>query len=89
MENPGWQVYIIESDDGSLYTGITTDMERRWQQHQSGKGGARYFRGRKPRKLLFCEPHENRSSASRREAAIKKLSRAEKITLINDQPVSP
>jgi putative endonuclease len=45
-----WYVYIIESNDESLYTGITTDVERRFQQHLNHKGGARYFQGRKPKK---------------------------------------
>ncbi len=76
-----WQVYIIEASDSKLYTGITTDMEQRWQQHENGTG-AKFFRGRKPRKLLYLENNHDRSSASQREAAIKKLSRDEKLALI-------
>lgn len=76
-----WLVYIIEASDGSLYTGITTDMQRRWQQHCDGRG-ARFFRGRSPRTLVFVEAGHNRGSASRREAAIKKLPRAAKLALI-------
>jgi len=76
-----WLVYIIEASDGSLYTGITTDMQRRWQQHSAGLG-ARFFRGRSPRTLVFVEAGHDRGSASRREAAIKKLSRAAKLALI-------
>ncbi|BFM15956.1 hypothetical protein R50073_21390 [Maricurvus nonylphenolicus] len=77
-----WQVYIIESTDGRLYTGITTDVERRWQEHLSGNKGAKFFRGRSPKALRFVEPGHDRSSASKREAAIKKLSRAQKLELI-------
>ena len=78
-----WLVYIIEATDESLYTGITNDMPRRWQQHSSGKG-AKFFRGRKPASLKFIEHSHTRSSASQREAAIKKLSRQAKLKLIKD-----
>ncbi len=77
-----WSLYIIEASDASYYTGITTDVERRFEQHASGKG-AKYFNGRKPSQIVFCEAGHSRSSASRREAAIKKLSRQEKIAMIN------
>jgi putative endonuclease len=76
-----WLVYVIEAGDGTLYTGITTDLARRWQQHASGRG-ARYLRGRDLRAVVFVEAGHDRASASRREAAIKKLSRQEKLTLI-------
>lgn len=77
-----WSVYIIEASDNSLYTGITTDVERRFEQHVSGKGGARFFRGRSPKTVRYIEASVNRSSASIREAAIKKLSRKDKLALI-------
>jgi putative endonuclease len=83
-----WQVYIIEASDSKLYTGITTDMDQRWQQHQSGKG-AKFFRGRTPRKLLYLEQHPDRSSASKREAEIKQLTRAQKQQLIEQMPCHP
>ena len=67
-----WQVYIILCADGSLYTGITTDVERRFNEHAAGKG-ARYFRGHTPSKVVYLECGHDRSSASRREVAIKKL----------------
>jgi putative endonuclease len=67
---------ILCSDD-SLYTGITTDMARRLRQHGTGSG-ARYFRGRQPLEVVFLEGGHSRSSASRREMAIKKLSRSDK-----------
>jgi len=78
-----WTVYIIEASDDSLYTGISTDVDRRWQQHVDGKVGAKYFRGRSPRKLVYQEPALDRSAASIREAAIKKLSRQQKLDLIH------
>ena len=81
MDNTRWQVYIIRCSDNSLYTGITTDVERRLQQHSSRRG-ARYFRGRAPTALVYLEPGHSRASASRREAAIKQLSRADKLRLL-------
>ena len=78
-----WQVYIIACTDNSLYTGITTDIDRRFNEHIAGKQGARYFRGRKPDKLVYLESAANRSAASKREAAIKKLLRADKLRLID------
>ncbi len=77
-----WMVYIILCTDDSLYTGITTDVERRLQQHDN-QTGAKYFRGRKPRRLVYLERGHSRSSASQREAGIKRLSRGEKQQLLN------
>ena len=76
-----WLVYIIKASDGSLYTGITTDIERRWREHCDGKG-AKYFRGRSPSDLAYMEACQDRSGASRREAAIKQLTRKQKQLLI-------
>lgn len=65
-----WQVYIILFSDNSLYTGITTDSERRFRQHTKGDG-AKYFRGRQPLEVVFLETgHNNRSSAAKREYQI-------------------
>ena len=77
-----WFVYIIKTSDNLLYTGITTDIARRWSAHSSGKGGAKFFRGRKPQRLCFLEGGHNRSSASQRESTIKKMSRSEKLQLM-------
>ena len=77
-----WQVYIILCSDDSLYTGITTDIRRRMAQHGGCRGGARYFRGRRPERVVYIEDGHTRSSAGRREAAIKKLNRAQKCSLI-------
>ncbi|MCC5831708.1 MAG: GIY-YIG nuclease family protein [Chlamydiales bacterium] len=76
-----WIVYIIQTETGTLYTGITNDMERRFQNHLRQKGGARYFRLSKPEKIIYRETFQNRSEASKREIEIKKMSRAEKLTL--------
>jgi putative endonuclease len=79
-----WQVYMIRCSDQTLYTGITNDLERRWRQHAS-RSGARYFRGRIPVEIVYLEPGHDRSSASRREADIKKLQRADKERLIRSR----
>ena len=76
-----WQVYMILCTDNSLYTGITTDMERRFRQH-AGAQGAKYFRGRRPDEVVYLEGGHTRSSASKREVAIKKLLRVDKLRLI-------
>ena len=74
-------VYILQCGDGSYYTGSTTDLERRIAAHNEGKG-ARYTRGRGPLRLVYWEERESWSEALRREAAIKKLTRAQKNALI-------
>lgn len=85
-----WFVYIIECSDGSLYTGIATDIERRFSEHrgmqQAGgaKRGAKYFLGRRPLAVVYREGGHNRSSASVREAAIKKLTATQKQQLLAD-----
>ena len=79
-----WQVYMILCSDNSLYTGITTDMQRRFQQHADGQG-AKYFRGRQPLQVVYCEADHSRSSASQREARIKALTRGEKELLLSQQ----
>ena len=76
-----WHVYILRCQDGTLYTGATVDLEKRVERHASGKG-ARYTRSRLPVELVYREPAEGRSAALRREAAIKRLTRAAKLALI-------
>jgi putative endonuclease len=76
----GWFVYLIECCDGSIYTGIATDVERRYAEHVAGKG-ARYTRARPPQRLLARFAYPDRSSASRAEYAIKQLSPARKRAL--------
>ena len=80
-----WSLYIIKASDASFYTGITTDVERRFDEHRLGDRGAKYFHGRNPVAVVYREDGHSRSSASRREAEIKKLSRREKESLIARQ----
>ena len=83
MQDIEWYVYIVLSSDKTLYTGITTDPKRRLAEHQSGKFGAKYFRGRKALDMTVIESKHTRSSASRREAEIKKLSRQQKLKILS------
>ncbi len=76
-----WTVYLARCRDGSLYTGVTTDPERRLAEHNAGCGGA-YTRSRVPVTLVYWEPVPDRSGALRREYAIKRLTRAEKEELV-------
>ncbi|MGV6818305.1 MAG: GIY-YIG nuclease family protein [Thiotrichales bacterium] len=79
---PQWFVYIAACADNSLYTGITTDPDRRLQQHNGNlAGGARYTRTRRPVELIYQEPCLSRSDASTREWEIKRLSRLDKLEL--------
>lgn len=88
-EVPRWYVYIIRASDDSLYTGVTTDVERRFAEHGHPAKRARYFRGRKPLEVVYTEHLENRSSALRREAEIKKLTRKRKLMLVHEYGIKP
>ncbi|MFT7879573.1 MAG: GIY-YIG nuclease family protein [Sulfurimonas sp.] len=78
-------VYILQCADDTLYTGIATDIDRRLDEHNSSEKGAKYTRSRRPVTLVYSEPFPDRSSASRREYEIKKkMNRAQKLQLIND-----
>lgn len=77
-----WSVYMLKCADGTLYTGVTTDVARRLKEHNAPAGpGAKYTRARQPVTLCYTEHHPDRSTAQTREAAIKKLTRAEKEAL--------
>ena len=80
----GWQVYIIECSDGSLYTGITNDMKKRLAAHNAGKG-AKYTNFRRPVHLVYRENAANRSEATKRESVIKQMSRDAKLALCANQ----
>jgi len=76
-------VYILRCGDGTLYTGVTTDVARRKSEHERGVG-AKYTRGRGPLTVVYREALPDKNAALRREAAIKRLTRTEKLTLIAD-----
>ena len=79
-----WHVYIILCSDNSLYTGITTDIERRFCQHANGSG-AKYFRGRQPLRVVYLENDHSRPSAACREVQIKTMNRIDKLNLVTEQ----
>ena len=78
----GWIVYILECSDGSYYTGITNDLDRRVQEHNEG-GASRYTRSRRPVTPCYHETCENKSAALIRECAVKLMSHKEKKALID------
>ena len=80
-----YHLYILRCRDETLYTGITVDLVRRVEEHNSSTLGAKYTRGRRPVKLLYSRRFRNRSSASKEESRIKKLSRRETIALMEGE----
>ena len=85
MKTKPWFVYIIETEKGLLYTGVTTDIQRRFEEHSKKKGGAKFFNIDAPKNFLYLKSVENRSQATKIEISIKKLSRFKKLELIKDQ----
>ncbi len=81
-------VYVLKCADGTLYTGWTTDLQGRLQTHNSGRG-SRYTRGRRPGALIYWEECDSRRAAMRREAALRRLSRGEKLALAGQQDTCP
>jgi putative endonuclease len=80
-----WTVYIIRCDDESLYTGVTTDLERRFREHLERPRGAKYFNGRRPMEVVYSENGHTRSSACQRECVIKGFNRVEKLRLVESR----
>lgn len=83
MKRKRYYTYIVKCSDGTLYTGYTTDVERRIEKHNLGKG-AKYTRGRTPVTLLYCEEFISKSKAMKREYEIKDLKREEKEKIIKE-----
>lgn len=79
-----YHLYILKCADGTLYTGITVDLKRRVTEHNSSSLGARYTRGRRPVRLVYSKRFRNRSTASKEESCIKKMSRAEKLKMVKE-----
>ena len=77
-----WHVYMVRCSDGTLYTGITIDLEKRIEAHNSGKDGARYTRSRRPVKLVYSEQVESKSAAAKLECQIKRLPRDKKKRMV-------
>ena len=85
MIKNNWFVYIIKAVNGKLYTGITTDIERRWKEHLGQANGAKFFRISRPKEVVFVGTANDRSEASKLEAKIKKLKKEEKLNLIESR----
>jgi len=84
-----WYAYLLRCNDGSLYCGITTDLDRRLREHNEGKAGARYTRARRPVALVYSKEFPDRAAAARFEYRLKKLDRTDKLALIVQQDHSP
>ena len=82
MPESTYSLYILECADGTLYTGIATDVARRLAEHRDGRRGAKYLRGRGPHQLLLCIAIGSRSDAQRAEIRIKQLSRRDKLRVV-------
>lgn len=80
--NKMWHIYILECRDKTLYTGITANLKRRIEEHNTSKLGAKYTKGRRPVKLVYSCRRKDKSRAAKEEYRIKKLSRAEKFIMI-------
>ena len=84
---PRWYLYVVKCNDGTLYTGITTDIDRRVREHNgmsSSRRGARYTRARRPVELVWSKEYKNRSEAQKAEYNFKKLFHKEKWEVINE-----
>ncbi len=80
-KNKNWQVYIIQTKTGKLFTGITTDINRRWNEHNNKKG-AKYFRLENPQEVVLIEDCKNRAEATKRELEIKSWTHQEKLDMV-------
>jgi putative endonuclease len=83
MSSPGFSLYIVRCANGSLYTGIATDVRKRLAEHESSPRGSRYLRGKGPLEIVFSEVVGDRASASRLEHRVKQLSRRQKLELVD------
>lgn len=79
-----WFLYILRCSDGSLYTGVTTDIDRRFNEHKEGKTGAKYTRSRFPIEIVYREACASRSEAQVKESALKKLKKADKEIVVKN-----
>lgn len=85
MAKGEWNLYIIETECGKLYTGITKDVERHFEEHLSDKKGAKFFRSARPKKIVYAQRELSHSDALKMEIHIKKLSRNKKLALIKSR----
>lgn len=79
-----WHVYMVVCSDQTIYTGITKDLQKRLHEHNDGATGAKYTRSRRPVKIVYQEEQSSRSTATKRELQLKKMTRAKKLQLIRE-----
>ena len=79
-----WFLYVVHCSDGTLYTGVTTDVSRRVHEHNAGSRGAKYTKARRPVRLVYCINFDNRASAQKAEHKFKKLTRMQKNEVISE-----
>ena len=84
MMTKGWFLYILRCNDGTLYTGVTTDVRRRLKEHNSSSSGAKYTKTRRPVEVVYWTCFEDRSSAQKAECKFKQLTRKQKEKIINE-----
>ena len=89
MKQKTWYVYMITNQKGHLYTGITTDLKRRLNEHLNSPSGAKFFHFGQAQKIVFSKKCNNRSEASKLEARIKKMSRKKKLDLVGVDGIEP
>jgi putative endonuclease len=82
MVKKNWKLYVIQTKSGKLYTGITLDLKKRFNEHLNSKRGAKFFRTDKPKAIVYFENLPDRSTALKREAQIKKMNRSQKLNLV-------
>ena len=80
-----WFLYVLQCSDGTYYTGVTTDTERRLNEHNTSKCGAKYTRTRRPVKIVYLSEYDSRSSAQKAEYKFKQLTRNQKESIINER----
>ena len=85
MEGKPWFLYVVRCNDDTLYTGVTTDVTRRVNEHNSSPRGSKYTKARRPAELVYWIDFEDRSAAQKAEFKFKKLSKQEKETIINER----
>ena len=84
MKRGDWFLYVVECSDGTLYAGIATDVTRRLREHNSSLKGAKYTRSRRPVNLIYWTDFSDRATACKAEAKFKKLTRKQKLEIINE-----
>ena len=86
--NPKWYHYVAECSDGSFYSGVTTELRRRINEHNTSIKGSKYTRARRPVRLVYFDEHKDRSAAQKAESSFRKLNRKQKEALVSERLLS-